>query len=65
VYGGLGEACAAVLMQEGISLPFRIVGIPHEHIVNGEQSEVLTHYGISADSLAMAAKRLLGQEART
>ena len=26
VHGGLGEACAAVLMQAGVSVPFRIVG---------------------------------------
>ena len=37
VHGGLGEACAAVLAQNRISLPFRIVGIPDEATVNGSQ----------------------------
>src|SRR6202035_4260414 len=27
-HGGLGEACAAVLMQRGVSVPFKIVGFP-------------------------------------
>src|SRR5207253_1162839 len=30
VHGGLGEACAAALLQSGVSVPFRIVGIPDE-----------------------------------
>jgi transketolase C-terminal domain/subunit len=30
VFGGLGEACAAVLMQAGIHVPFRIIGFPDE-----------------------------------
>ncbi len=48
VHGGLGEACAAILMQEQISLPFRIVGIPDEYTVAGDQFEIFDYYGISA-----------------
>ncbi len=33
VHGGLGEAVAAVLMQAGVSVPLRIVGIPDEDTV--------------------------------
>lgn len=59
VCGGLGEACAAVLMQAGLSVPFKIIGLPDEYTVTGSQVEIFEHYGISADGLARAAKALL------
>jgi transketolase len=59
VHGGLGEACAACLMQAGASLPFKIVGFPDEYMVSGSQSEIFHHYGISRDGLAETARRLL------
>lgn len=59
VFGGLGEACAAVLMQAGASLPFQIVGIPDEHTVTGSQADIFRHYGISMDGLAARAAGLL------
>jgi transketolase len=62
VYGGLGEACAAVLLQHGIAVSFKIVGIPDEYTVPGSQSEIFTHYGISAQGLAATALRTLEQE---
>ncbi len=62
VHGGLGEACAAVLMQHRISLPFQIVGIPDEYTVTGDQLEIFDHYGISAVGLAATAKSLLVTE---
>jgi len=59
VFGGLGEACAAVLMQAGIRIPFRIVGFPDEYMVTGSQSEIWEHYGIAAQGLAQTAKAVL------
>jgi transketolase len=59
VFGGLGEACAAVLMQAGIRVPFRIVGFPDEYLVTGSQVEIFAHYGISAQGLAQTARTLL------
>lgn len=59
VYGGLGEACAAVLLQNGLSRPFRIVGIPDEYTVTGSQAEIFAHYGISGEGLAERARQLL------
>jgi transketolase len=47
VNGGLGEACASLLMQKRIPVPFRIVGIPDEDTVTGSQTEIFNHYGIS------------------
>jgi transketolase len=57
--GGLGEACAAILMQAGLHVPLKIVGFPDEDTVTGSQLEIFTHYGISAEGLAHTAKMLL------
>jgi transketolase len=62
VYGGLGEACASVLMQYGVHVPFKIVGIPDEYTVTGSQSEIFAHYGITPEALAATAEQLLQAE---
>ncbi|HVO68630.1 MAG TPA: transketolase C-terminal domain-containing protein [Aggregatilineaceae bacterium] len=59
IYGGLGEACAAVLLQHHVHPAFKIVGIPDEYTVTGSQSEILEHYGISPHGLADTARQLL------
>jgi transketolase len=59
VHGGLGEACAATLMQGGVAVPFRMVGIPDEYTVTGAQADIFRHYGISMEGLAEAALSLL------
>jgi len=62
VYGGLGERCASLLMEQGVHLPFKIVGFPDEHTVTGSQMEIFKHYGISAQGLAQTARQLLVPE---
>jgi transketolase len=59
VNGGLGEACAALLMQAGVKVPFRIVGIPDEDTVTGTQADIFRHYGLSMEGLAEKALKLL------
>ena len=59
VHGGLGEACAGVLLQAGIAKPFRIVGIPDEETVTGAQADIFRHYGISMEGIAETALSLL------
>jgi len=59
VHGGLGEACAAVLMQAGLSVPFHIVGIPDEDTVTGAQADIFRHYGLSMEGLASTAERVI------
>ncbi len=59
VNGGLGEACAAYLLQHGYSKPFRIMGIPDEYTVTGSQTEILDHYGISRKGIAAQVTELL------
>ena len=58
VCGGLGEACAAVLLQAGVSLPFQMVGIPDEDTITGSQSDIFRHYGITMEGLTEVAQRL-------
>jgi len=59
VHGGLGEACAALLMQAGIAKPFHIVGIPDEETVPGAQADIFRHYGISMEGLTETALKIL------
>ncbi len=59
VHGGLGEACAALLMQAGIGVPLRIVGLPDEDTVTGSQADIFRHYGITMEGLAQIARDLL------
>lgn len=59
VYGGLGSLCASLLMEEGVSLPFKIVAIPDEYTVTGSQDEIFGHYGITPVGLADTARHLL------
>jgi transketolase len=59
VNGGLGEACASVLLQGGVSKPFRIVGIPDEETVPGAQADIFRHYGISMEGLSETALKFL------
>jgi transketolase len=61
VHGGLGEACAAVLMQACVAVPLRIVGIPDEDTVTGSQADIFRHYGISMEGLTQTATDLLQQ----
>ena len=57
--GGLGEACAAVLMEEGVVIPFRRIGFPDEDTVTGSQTDIFRHYGITGEGLAGVATGLL------
>lgn len=65
VHGGLGEACAGALMQAGVHVPLRIVGLPDEDTVTGSQSDIFRHYGISMEGLAQTALEILQQAGAT
>jgi transketolase len=64
VNGGLGEACAGLLLQEGLQPRFKIVGFPDEHIVTGNQEEIFRHYGIDGPGLAATARNILARAGR-
>ena len=59
VNGGLGEACASYLLQNGYAKPFKIIGIPDEYTVTGSQTEIMDHYGISEAGIAATVMALL------
>jgi transketolase len=59
VNGGLGEACAALFMQAGVAVPFRIAGFPDDDTVTGAQADIFRHYGISMEGLSQIAMQLL------
>jgi transketolase len=63
VHGGLGEACAAVLMQAGVQVPLRIVGVPDEDTVTGSQADIFRHYGITMEGLARTVLDVLDHPA--
>jgi transketolase len=65
LHGGLGEACAGVILQSGLCLPFKMIGFPDEYMVTGSQVEIFEHYGISTAGLAGAARRLLAASQAT
>ena len=52
---------AAVLMQAGVAVPLRIVGIPDEDTVTGSQADIFRHYGLTMEGLAATAIDLLKQ----
>lgn len=60
--GGLGEACAATLMEANVQVPFKIAGIPDEYTMTGNQVEIFRHYGLTASGLARIAIALLEDE---
>lgn len=61
INGGLGEACASIILEAGLSVPFKRMGIPDEETVSGSQEEIFNHYGLSALGLRTEAKNLLEQ----
>jgi transketolase len=59
VFGGLGEACASFLIQNGFKKPFKIMGIPDEFTVTGSQSEIMDHYNLSDKGIAEMVLEML------
>jgi len=57
--GGLGEACAAMLIEANMQVPFKITGIPDEYTVTGNQLEIFAHYGLTTEGLSRTAMTLL------
>jgi transketolase len=59
IYGGLGEACASYLMQQGCFRPLKIMGIPDEYTVTGSQQDIFNHYGLNEKGIMDAVSTLL------
>ncbi len=59
VYGGLGECCSSIISQGEFNVKFKILGIPDEYMMNGSQSDVLDHYGMSPEGIAKTSLSLM------
>src|SRR5262245_52866634 len=59
IHGGLGEACAAVLLQAGAKARFHVAGIPDEETVTGSQADIFRHYGLQMEELSKLARSLV------
>lgn len=59
VHGGLGEACASLLLEAGAGPAFKIVGLPDEYTITGSQADIFRHYGITMEGLAATARAVL------
>jgi transketolase len=59
IYGGLGEACASWMMQNGYRNAFKIMGLPDEYTVTGSQQDIFNHYGINEEGIAAEARKVL------
>jgi transketolase len=64
IAGGLGEACASLLMEANIKVPFKMIGFPDEYTMTGNQLEIFNHYGITAPGLTKTAIVLLEHNAK-
>jgi transketolase len=62
VHGGLGEACAAVLLQSGVHVPFGIAGLPDADTVTGGQADIFRHYGLTMEGISERIESLLSQQ---
>jgi transketolase len=61
INGGLGSRVASLLMQAGIFRPMKIIGIPDEHTIVGNQNEIFFYYGITAENISQTALHLLNK----
>ena len=59
INGGLGEKCASIISQKNIQIPFKILGIPDEYMINGSQTDVLDHYDMQPEKIVNIAKKML------
>lgn len=59
IYGGLGEACASFLLQNGFCNKFSIMGIPDEYTVTGSQQDIFNHYQLTEGGIAEKAVGLV------
>jgi transketolase C-terminal domain/subunit len=60
VIGGLGSACAEVLAENGVAIPFRRMGIPDQFCENlGDWTYTREQAGLTRANVAQTVHRLL------
>ncbi len=65
LFGGLGEACASILMENNAFIPFKRMAVPDEYTITGAQAEIFEHYGLTSQGIANEAIRLLNKTSNT
>ncbi len=63
IFGGLGSAVYEVLVEEGISVPARRVGVRDSFAETGSQKELFEKYGLSSGHIVAAVKEVLARKA--
>lgn len=56
-FGGLGAMVTEIISENPV--PVRIIGIPDENVVHGNNKEIFAHYGLDADGIVKSAKEFL------
>lgn len=64
IIGGLGSAVAEVLAEEGISIPFKRLGIQDEWAIVGYPEDLYEHYGISANGIRTSVSEMMKKISR-
>ena len=59
IIGGLGSAVAEVLVEEGIGLPFKRVGIRDQFCEGGTTSYLIKKFGLDATAIVLAVRQVL------
>lgn len=60
IVGGLGSAVAELLAEEDCVLPFRRIGVQDTFTQSGSYSDLLLHYGLTAENIVQSVKQLCG-----
>lgn len=60
INGGLGGACAEVLLEAGYKGNFKRVGMPDKFAVLGGVDEIYHHYGMDRDGIEAELTKMLG-----
>ena len=59
IIGGLGSAVAEVLIDDGIGLPFKRVGVPDRFCEGGTTPYLMAKFGLDAPAIAAAAHAVM------
>lgn len=59
VIGGLGSAVAEWLLETGIPVKFKRLGVPDLYAINGSQKQLHAYYGIDAEGIYKQVARML------
>ncbi|NIQ02673.1 MAG: transketolase family protein [Nitrospinaceae bacterium] len=61
-FGGLGDAVADVLLEDGYRGPFKKVAVADQFAETGSTRELFEKYGLSARHIAQAVKEVVGRK---